>query len=238
MTGTRGREGREESLSNLAHGIISLCAIEFSLASFILEFSILKILRDALFLRLWDEPCFQFLPWSFWSTSVARRLVLLMGTPERKLGGLEWMTRFSFHWESHNGLFMPLSVWLCVIEAGEHVCGRSGPGRWVECWAENECSPGSQSPEGEIAGGGGGWTSVPVCLRLICFWTAETFSSKTSTTWANRNRDGWASCVLNFPYLHKKFTVSWKLFPITLNPNSLNENKPNLENFLDSWNKQ
>ena len=52
----------------------------------------------------------------------------------------------------------------------------------------------------------------------------------TTPSWANR--DGWASCVLNVPYLHKKFTVSWKLFPITLNPNSLNENKPNLENFL------
>lgn len=38
--------------------------------------------------------------------------------------------------------------------------------------------------------------------------------------------------MLNVPYLHKKFTVSWKLFPITLNPNSLNENKPNLDNFL------
>lgn len=36
---------------------------------------------------------------------------------------------FSTESQAHNGLFMPLSVWLCVIEAGEHVCGRSGPGR-------------------------------------------------------------------------------------------------------------
>ena len=165
------------------------------------------------FSRHWDEPCFQFLPWSFWSTSVARRLVLLMETPERRTLN-EWQGSL-FHWESNTQWPFHVLVCLTVCDRGWRTCmWQKRPWKIRRMLSRKWMQPRfTQVLEGEIAVGGGGWTSVLVCLRLSCFLDCETFSSKSSTVLANR--DGWASWVLNFPYLHKRFTVSWKLFPIT-----------------------
>lgn len=55
---------------------------------------------------------------------------------------------FSTESQAHNGLFMPLSVWSKIEAENMYVAER--PEDEENAAAEkNECSPGSQSPEGE-----------------------------------------------------------------------------------------